>query len=280
MGSWGAGAFDNDSAADWAADLGEGGTDAVTLALSDLDLQDVESCEIAVAAAAVVAAARSAELGEALPESAEDWLSNNAPSAADNRAARTAIGTIEKGSALRDLWAGSGGLDEWSSELERISRALRSRGGRSAGARRKRHAPPRLGEVFELDAPQGMIYLQVVRSHDMWGWLVRVIPGYFESRPADLASIIEQPAPRKVFCMVELVLHDPPSGRRLGEFPIPPGEDVYPLFSKGALDPVTGRSRRVAVDVETGETLWGRDTAGLERLSVMMPGYLIAILVR
>ena len=56
--------------------------------------------------------------------------------------------------------------------------------------------------------------------------------------------------------------------------------DVYPLFSQGALDPVTGRSRRVAVDVETGETLWDRDTAGLERLSVMMPGYLIAILVR
>ena len=27
MGSWGAGAFDNDSAADWAADLGEGGRD-------------------------------------------------------------------------------------------------------------------------------------------------------------------------------------------------------------------------------------------------------------
>ena len=137
MGSWGAGAFDNDSAADWAADLGDGGTDAVTLALSDLDL-----------------------------------------------------------------------------------------------------------------------------------------------RPADLASIIEQPAPRKVFCMVELVLDDPSSGRRLGEFPIPPGVDVYLLFSQGALDPVTGRSRRVAVDVETGETLWDRDTAGLERLSVMMPGYLIAILVR
>jgi hypothetical protein len=134
MGAWGTGNLENDTAADWIADLSEGGdADDVRAALRKvLDAEGYveapEACE-ALAAAEVVAAARGAA---GPPEDAEDAIAvaERMPELADDALlALGAIGVVldPERSELYDLWKeaeGDGPDSEWLTVVADLRRRL------------------------------------------------------------------------------------------------------------------------------------------------------------
>ena len=48
---------------------------------------------------------------------------------------------------------------------------------------------PQLGDVFEVKTSKGLAYIQFSIWNTEWGYLVRVLPGFFDSQP-DLESLV------------------------------------------------------------------------------------------
>jgi hypothetical protein len=128
MGAWEAGAFENDTAMDWVADLERVGAQAVRTALSvaaDGFLEAPEG-EEAVAAAEVVASALG-ELGPNLPQDVRRWIAANAGqlSAEDVTLARGAMKrVVSEDSELKELWIDDAGDDDWPKAMEDLQRRL------------------------------------------------------------------------------------------------------------------------------------------------------------
>ena len=136
MGAWGAGPFENDDAADFAAELegldADDGVQVLTDALAATDTEYVEApdASIAVAAAQVVVWMRSPD---ALPDDAYaaealTWITAAAPVPTADllAAARRAVARVSgEDSELAELWADSDEADAWRAALDRIDAALR-----------------------------------------------------------------------------------------------------------------------------------------------------------
>ena len=135
MGTWAAGPFDNDGAADWAGALDDAEPDEraalVRAALDDAADEDdylgIDAAEVAVAAAAVVAATRpdgpEFESGYAPKSlrSGEPWvLSDDLVSLA----LRALDRVVADESEWRELWEDGGGLDLPLTELAAVREAL------------------------------------------------------------------------------------------------------------------------------------------------------------
>lgn len=120
-GAWGVGAFDNDAASDWVAELEESrDASALATALGGVDpaarLVDASACSVALAAAEVVAAGQGRP-GKALPPEAAAWLKRLHPrvDAALAQRARTAVTFCRDNarSELRQLWSESRDFKAW-----------------------------------------------------------------------------------------------------------------------------------------------------------------------
>lgn len=130
MGSWGFGNFENDDAADWAADLAEMGEAAlideaferVLDAKSDFIEAPDASCALA---AAEVVAALQGKPGHDLPEELRTWIEGK-PSLMGEvlKKAREAVAAVRKESELRDLWEESDGLEDWEPIVTDLERRL------------------------------------------------------------------------------------------------------------------------------------------------------------
>jgi len=130
MGAWGVGAFDNDDAADWVAELEEAATiepvvTALRTATADGYLEAPDCC-IALAAAETVAAA----LGRAavgVPDKVARWASTHRPQVSDDliQLAQSAIRRIETQSELQELWQESDELEAWVATIKDLERRLR-----------------------------------------------------------------------------------------------------------------------------------------------------------
>lgn len=134
MGAWGTGSFENDSAADWIADLDAALPVTLGLTLSpvadvetDLYVDELEASE-AIAAAEVVAA-MGGHPGRALDDRPEvrEWALNHADwlSAGLVRQAATAVERVRSASELRELWAETDSFTVWLEALEDLLRRLR-----------------------------------------------------------------------------------------------------------------------------------------------------------
>lgn len=121
MGAWGYGVYDNDSAADWAEDLADGGLATLEHALSSASSEDyLESPEgsALIAAADVVARLKSGG-GEQSPsaETVVEWVQAN--QAADwQHLVIPALAALERvaspeNSELYELWAEADSLQPW-----------------------------------------------------------------------------------------------------------------------------------------------------------------------
>lgn len=54
---------------------------------------------------------------------------------------------------------------------------------------------PQIGDVIEIETPRGLAYAQYTHEHrdpPRLGSLLRVLPGLYEARPADFATLAEQ----------------------------------------------------------------------------------------
>ena len=122
MGAWGIGTFENDSAADWLADLPAALPQTLGLTFrpvvaieTDLYLEEPDASE-ALAAAEVVAAMRG-HPGEAVANRPEvgAWAQEHAGWLQPDlvRDALAAVDRIRSSSELRDLWAESQEYESW-----------------------------------------------------------------------------------------------------------------------------------------------------------------------
>lgn len=109
MGTWGAGSFENDTAADWAASLEQSeGYDMVEQALVPIGqgagLDDPYDTEVAIAAAEVVAVAMG-HPGPNVPGGVRGWVSRMGPppSSLPGEAIR-AVMAVRDASELREMW--------------------------------------------------------------------------------------------------------------------------------------------------------------------------------
>lgn len=123
MGTWGAGAFENDTAADWAYGLEDGqasshveqAIDRITKSTTS-DPLDLDDCLEGLAAAEVVAAA-SGKPSPKLPPAIRHWVAQKIfpPNAALIKNAGLAVGRISSDSELQAEWADD---PHWTGEMQ------------------------------------------------------------------------------------------------------------------------------------------------------------------
>lgn len=130
MSSWGFGSFENDDAADWAADLAEMGEDALIdealerVLEAERDYIEAPDASCALAAAEVVAALQGRP-GSDLPEELKSWIEGKpTPEGEVVQKARKAVAAIKKESELRDLWEESDNLEDWQPIVDDLERRL------------------------------------------------------------------------------------------------------------------------------------------------------------
>lgn len=124
---------------------------------------------------------------------------------------------------------------------------------RRSRQRRLRHLA-RIGDVVEIGTPKGFVYVQLTHDLPMRGELVRVLPGFYATRPANLAALVRQRERYVTFSMLRGILRDNevinvggrevPEAAIVGPFPIPERNRPIPLFRMPGgpgRHPVTGR---------------------------------------
>lgn len=129
MGAWGLGAFENDAALDWSAELAKSdGLIAVIDALKPAmaEAVDIDVGERALAAAEVVAAARGSGDRSRLPDSVNAFLAarEDEVTAALVQLARKAVRRVATASELREMWLATEHAEAWLHETLNLYKRL------------------------------------------------------------------------------------------------------------------------------------------------------------
>lgn len=132
MGDWDVGAFENDTAREWLIELVSGeSTSAILRAIVNVaklpatDYLQAPECEIAVAAAELVVAARGKPSSQ-LPQEAATWLSNRKFVAGKEVVAMAlkVLRRIEENSELKEVWADTNSASEWKRSISDLKHRL------------------------------------------------------------------------------------------------------------------------------------------------------------
>lgn len=98
----------------------------------------------------------------------------------------------------------------------------------------------RMGDIIEIPTKKGFAYAQFTHKHSRYGALIRILPGFFETRPSHFTELAQQ---REIFTsffplqaavnrgIFEVVAH----------CAIPEKARQFPLFRDGGVDPTTGK---------------------------------------
>jgi hypothetical protein len=130
LGTWGAGALENDIAADWVWQIQDAGSEQNAIGVIESALReasevpadeylDADAGSCALAAAEVVAAALGRPADD-LPENVTEWLTGHAQAVPETygEKARAAVArTSGANSELAELWAESDGAQEWLAQV-------------------------------------------------------------------------------------------------------------------------------------------------------------------
>ena len=130
-GAWGVGAFENDSALDWAYKLERSSSLQILVeTFAEVQMQgylEMESCSHAIAAAEVVASMRTADFGH-LPDGVNVWAEERSDEVTLQlvEKARTAVAVChdDSRSEIAQLWSESES-EEWRASLNRLIERLR-----------------------------------------------------------------------------------------------------------------------------------------------------------
>ena len=86
-----------------------------------------------------------------------------------------------------------------------------------------------IGEICEISTASGFAYVQVTHMHATFGWVVWVLPGLEQTRPADLRKRVERDDGFFSFAPIEALLAEG-SARIVGAAPVPTARIEFPLF--------------------------------------------------
>ena len=86
-----------------------------------------------------------------------------------------------------------------------------------------------IGDIFELQTRKGLAYFQCMRKVPQWGTMIRVLSGFFMSRPSDMKSITARTEQFITFFPVDYaarkgIIH------HVGTAPLPAHAQEFPVF--------------------------------------------------
>lgn len=106
---------------------------------------------------------------------------------------------------------------------------------------KKRHSNrPKIGDVIEIPTRNGFAYAQYTHRNQLCGFLIRILPGVFPSRPSNFADLIEQTEADIAFVfllddlrnnLASIVAHQD----------VPERFRPFPMFRAGIVNPASGR---------------------------------------
>lgn len=132
MGDWDVGAFDNDTAKDWLTDLMHGeSTSPILRAIVNVakmpasDYLQAPECEVAVAAAELVVAARG-KASESIPSEAVNWIKQRKFVAGKEVVAMAlkVLRRIEENSELKEVWSDTTSAKDWKRSISDLKKRL------------------------------------------------------------------------------------------------------------------------------------------------------------
>jgi hypothetical protein len=91
-----------------------------------------------------------------------------------------------------------------------------------------------IGDVVEIATPIGFAYAQLINEDPLFGEIVRVLPGTFDSRPEDLARLVAGPD-RFVVCYLIRSAIRTRLVQRVGHEPLPKASQAFQLMLWGGL---------------------------------------------
>src|SRR5436309_1740598 len=86
-----------------------------------------------------------------------------------------------------------------------------------------------IGDVFEVETAEGFGYIQIAHQRPVYGSLVRVLPGLYRRRPADLADLVSGEDRYLTFVPV-YALVEREIGKLVGRFTVPENRTIFPVF--------------------------------------------------
>lgn len=103
----------------------------------------------------------------------------------------------------------------------------------TGGGEVAKRAPVKVGDVIEIETPAGLSYAQVTHRDREFGYLLRVLPGSYQTRP----NITALAARRHRWVVFYPVEHAVLQGfvRTAGNASIPPSARAFPLFRAAGL---------------------------------------------
>ncbi len=99
-----------------------------------------------------------------------------------------------------------------------------------------------IGDVVEIPTKRGLAYAQYTHKHEKpprFGALLRILPGFFESRPKDINRLVHQKELFLVFFPLQAAIN---RGifRIVGREALPTDAEAFPVFRCGNTNPKTG----------------------------------------
>lgn len=116
-------------------------------------------------------------------------------------------------------------------------------------------ARAKIGDIIEIQTTKGLAYAQVTHIHKeppRYGHLLRVLEGFYQSRPVDLHWLASQPVQFQIFFPASSAVNQKIVAIA-GTVTVPAPWNDFPVFRvMGLIDPVTKKAKRWGL--WTGET--------------------------
>jgi hypothetical protein len=96
----------------------------------------------------------------------------------------------------------------------------------------------KIGDILEVHAPRGFVYLQYTHYKKPYGTLIRVLPGFYQSRPVNFSQVVQNKECYFVFCPVQTLV-DQGLLEVVASEKIPSAAEDFPIMRKGLVRPIT-----------------------------------------
>jgi hypothetical protein len=97
-----------------------------------------------------------------------------------------------------------------------------------------------IGDVIEISTAKGLAYAQFSHNHARYGVLLRILPGFFDTRPANLKEVVAHQELFVTFFPLQAAV-DRKIFEVVANLPVPDSAKKFPLFRTGVVDPTTGK---------------------------------------
>lgn len=98
----------------------------------------------------------------------------------------------------------------------------------------------KIGDIIEIPTAKGFAYAQFTHAHARYGALLRVLPGFFKSKPSEFSEFIQKQEIFVTFFPLQAAVN---RGifKVVTNCPVPDFANSFPLFKTGLPDPVTNK---------------------------------------